>query len=95
MSLILLCLYPLAIQYQRGGWFKLLLPITLFALVIDVIANYTELALLTWDFPKEKEYTFSERLVRLQYDTSWSGKIAKPIVKYCNYFSPNGNHIRT
>lgn len=88
MSILLALLYPLAVQYERGGWWKLLAPVTLFALVIDIVANYTELALLTWDFPMQGEYTFSTRLKRLQRERGWRGSLARPIVVYLNFFYP-------
>ena len=88
MSIILALIYPLAVQYTRGGLWYLVLPLTLFALLIDVAANYTELALLTWDFPKKNEYTFSIRLQRLQHNTDWRGTLCRPIVKYLNFFMP-------
>jgi hypothetical protein len=93
MSILLALLYPLAVQYERGGWWRVLAPVTLFTLVVDIIANYTELALLTWDFPKQGEYTLSTRLKRLQYDLSWRGELAPYIVTYLNFFAPNGKHV--
>jgi hypothetical protein len=86
MSLLLLLLYPIAVQYERGGLWRIVMPITLVTLVIDVIANYTELALLTWDFPQEGEYTFSDRLVRLKHNGDWRGVIARMAVWYCDIF---------
>jgi len=86
MSLLLLLLYPIAVQYERGGLWRVFFPITLVTLVIDVIANYTELALLTWDFPQEGEYTFSDRLVRLKHNGDWRGVIARMAVGYCDIF---------
>jgi hypothetical protein len=86
MSFLLALLYPIAVQYERGGLWRAVMPITLVALVIDVIANYTELALLTWDFPREGEYTFSDRLVRLKHDAGWRGVIARTAVWYCDIF---------
>jgi len=62
------------------------MPITLVTLVIDVIANYTELAFLTWDFPQEGEYTFSDRLARLKHNGDWRGVIARMAVGYCDIF---------
>lgn len=88
MSLLLAFMYPFAVQYERGGWWRVLAPFTLLALVIDVLANYTELALLTWDFPKRNEFTFSTRLKRLQKDLGWRGILAKPIIRYLNFFYP-------
>lgn len=89
MSLILFILYPIAVQFERGGWWRLLAPVTLFALVIDVIANYTELALITWDYPQKGEFTFSTRLVRLKKDAGWRGIMARKIAIYLNYFDEN------
>jgi hypothetical protein len=93
MSILLALLYPIAIQYERGGIWFILFPITLIALIIDVIANYTELAILTLDFPRAKEYTFSDRLVRIQYAEGWTGFIGRNVAAYCNYWAPNHNHI--
>lgn len=88
MSLILALLYPIAIQVERGGWWNLLAPVTLLALVIDVIANYTELALLTWDWPRAGEWTFSTRVKRLQYDSGWRGRVGRLVKDYCDFFWP-------
>lgn len=93
MSLLLALLYIPAVQYTRGGWWRLLVPVTLFALLLDVIANYTELALLTWDWPRKREYTFSTRLIRLQHSADWRGKLVRPIVTFLNYFDPTGKHV--
>lgn len=88
MSLLLALLYPIAIQYQRGGFWRIVTPITLVTVLIDIAANYTELALLTWDFPRKGEHTFSQRLGRLQHNTDWRGKIARPVVSYLNWVMP-------
>lgn len=93
MSLLLLALYPFAIQFERGGWWRLLLPVTLLALIIDVWCNYTELALLTWDRPSKGEYTFSTRVKRLQYYPGWRGSFARLVRDYTNFFDPQKDHI--
>jgi len=49
MFIVLALFYPLAIQYQRGGHWRILAPFTLLTALIDIYCNYTELALLTWD----------------------------------------------
>lgn len=87
ISLILALCYPLAIQYKVRNW-RWLAPFTLTVLVVDVIANYTELALLTGDLPQEGEYTFSQRLVRLQDGNLWQRIVAKIVIPYLNYFDP-------
>ena len=93
MSLLLALLYPIAVQYERGGAWRLLAPVTLLALAIDVLANYTELALLTWDRPRAHEYTFSTRLKRLKRSPGWRGRLARPVVAYLNHFAPGGQHV--
>ena len=92
MSILLALLYPIAVQYERGGLWRVVMPITLVTLIIDVIANFTELALLTWDYPRVGEYTFSDRLLRLQHNEDWRGIIARVVVRYCNFFY--ATHIR-
>lgn len=91
LSPLLLILYPLAIQYKTRNW-RWLTPLTLFAIVLDVAANYTELALLTWDFPRKGEYTFSQRLSRLQYGNAWQRFISRLVIPYLNYFDPG--HVK-
>lgn len=86
ISLILAILYPIAVQAERGGWWLIVTPVTFIALVLDVVANYTELALITWDFPAKGEWTFSTRLKRLQYYTGWRGSFARVARDYCNFF---------
>lgn len=70
----------------------MLLPLYLLAFVIDIAANYTELALLTWDWPLPGEYTFSKRLPRLMQIDDWRGSAARKAADYLNYFDPG--HIR-
>lgn len=89
MTILLAILYPIAVQYERCGWWRLLAPVTVFSLFIDVIANYTELALITWDFPAKNEWTFSTRAQRLQYYAGWRGSFARAVKAYCNFFYKN------
>jgi len=87
--IVLAALFPLAIQYKRGGWF---MPLTLLAgvlLVIDVALNFTALALWTLDFPHKGEWTFSQRLSRLIHRTDWRGNIARRVAAYLNRFDPH------
>lgn len=87
---VLLCLlFPLAIQYKRGGWF---LPLALpagFLFVVDVLLNFSSLAFWTWDFPAWGEWTFSKRLARLIHRTDWRGALARRIAAYLNRFDTN------
>lgn len=93
--LILWPLYIIGVQYERGGWWYLVAPVTLIAWVIDVWLNFTELALLTWDWPRnEYELTFSNRLKRLVHDGGWRGNFARFVARrMLNPFAPGGRHI--
>ena len=94
LTLLLWLLYPLAIQYQRGGVWLILAPVAIIAFIVDVLANYTELVLLFGDTPRRGEYTFSNRLFRLQTGTGWRGDLARYIVRVLNAIAPSGLHIR-
>lgn len=86
LSLIVLALYPLAIQYEVRGW-----RIKYFYWsvgLLDVLVNYTELAVLTADFPKRGEYTFSTRLIRLRRGNWYNRLWARAVIPYLNYFQP-------
>lgn len=93
MTILLWILYPIAIQYERGGLWRAVLPITCFALLVDVIANHTELALLTLDFPRRGEWTFSQRLVRLRFNAFWRGDLAQYLCRVLDAVAPSGKHI--
>lgn len=94
LTLALWLLYTPAIQYQRGGWWLAFAPFAIAAFVVDVLANYTELALLMWDFPRSGEYTFSNRLYRLQSNKDWRGTPARYISRVLNAIAPSGVHIQ-
>lgn len=92
MSLLLALLYPIAIQYERGGWWRILLPVTLLALAIDVLANWTELAIV-FGLPRRGEWTFSKRLRRLSLLPGWRSTAARWCIAYTDFFDPDGYHI--
>lgn len=94
MTLLLALLYPLAVQYERGGWWRIVAPVTALALLIDVLANYTELSLAMWECPKRGEWTFSIRLERLVREQGWRGDIARPVSNILNFIAPSGKHIK-
>ena len=73
----------------------MLAPLTLLTIGVNMLANYTELALLTWDFPQEGEHTFSQRLKRLVREDGWRGVLARGIAEVLNYFAPGGRHVPT
>lgn len=93
-------LYPLAIQYERGGLWYIVLPVTIYAFLIDLIAKTFVLSFLFIELPfkhstyfNRREFTFSDSLERYVLNTGWRGKIAVPIAKVLNYFAPY-KHIK-
>lgn len=95
LTLILWIFFPLFIQYKRGGWWSVLLPFAALLFVIDVLANYTELVVVTCDWPRRGEYTFSNRLFRLQSQVGGMGDFYCWIVGMLNAATPGGLHIQT
>jgi hypothetical protein len=92
--LIMWLLYIIGIQYKRKGLWYAVLPVTIIALILDVILNYTLFCLLTLDFPEKNEITFSSRLERLIHKDNWQGRLADFIATYLlDPFDPVGFHI--
>ena len=91
MSLTLALLYPLAIQYQRGGLWRVLMPLTLATAILDVIVNYSAFSLLVMEWPPAGERTVSQRCSRLIHQSGYRGFVARCIQAYCNTFM--ANHI--
>lgn len=63
--------FVVAINYERGGWWRLLVPMAIRAGALDIAMNYTLFALLMWDRPEPGEYTISKHMERL---VSWKNK---------------------
>lgn len=93
LPLLLAAAYPLAIQYERGGWWRVLMPFTLVVAVVDVWLNFTTFALYLRSWPARKEITFSQHLERLVHDPGWRGFIARAIARYTNWPDPTPPHI--
>lgn len=92
---ILLPLYFIGIQYERGGVWKLLLPITFIALVLDVILNYTEWVLIFQEFPHKTDWTVSKRLKRMNnnQNAGWKREFSLYVSKVLDVIAPFGKHI--
>jgi len=80
------CIYGYALRTKND---TLVLICGLFVGPVDIFLNYTFFALLTWDFPKGGEMTFSDRLNRLVKDTGWRGFICRPVARTLNLIVPN------
>ena len=94
IDLLCLLLYP-ALLIERGGWWVVFAPVTVLALVVDCLANFTTLSIITGDgFPRKGEWTFSTRLERLCKDFGPDQQLYIQIAKKLNRIAPNHNHIK-
>ena len=70
-------------------------PLIVVAIALDIVLNYTLFAVLLWDFPKQGEYTFSQRLSRLVRGNDWKAHCADWIAKsLLDPFDPTGKHLK-
>lgn len=85
-------LYPAAIQFKRGGLWLAVTPITLLVVLLDVLANYTELALI-FGWPQDKDYTITRRIRRMHADESPARReLAQLVQVYLDACEPDGKH---
>jgi hypothetical protein len=92
ISILTLLLYPLAIQYERKGLWRLLFLLYVLTGLLDIIANYTEVSLICLKWPAVRKPTVSMRIPELLLNPFWK-PIAYQLAKYLNYWSPSHNHI--
>lgn len=93
LPLLLAAAYPVAIQYERGRWWRLLMPFTALVALVDVWLNWTTFSLYLASAPGKKEYTLSQHLERLVFDLGWRGYIARAVARYTNRWDPSPPHI--
>lgn len=86
LPLVLALRFPLAIQHERGGVWKVLSFLALRTGLLDIYLNYTTFTVLFLQLPRDGEYTLSKRCERLVSDPGWRGKIARLIAWYTNKF---------
>lgn len=85
-------LYPIAIQAKRKGPWIVLWPLVLITMLIDVLANYTELAFI-FGWPREGEYTITRRIRRMHFDkVEARRKLAELVQVYLDAAEPDGKH---
>jgi hypothetical protein len=104
LLLLLLVLYSIGVQYNRKGlpeWAVILCEMVAgIALVLDFVLNWTLFSLYLWELPRfqlgdqKPEWTFSDRIERLVFDTGWRRVIIRPIAWLLNVIDPNHNHIK-
>lgn len=78
----------------RTAW-AIALPFVVIAVALDIFLNFTLLALLSWDFPQQGEYTFSQRLARLVRGTGRKARVASWIARsLLDPYDHTGQHIK-
>lgn len=91
---LLLPLYSLWVQHERGGNWSYLKWLGVIAGPVDLVLNYTELAILTGDLPRKGEWTFSKRLSRLSRTTGKRGAFGRYCKLVLDAIAPSGLHIK-
>jgi hypothetical protein len=93
LSAVLLITYPLVIQYKRGGLWLALAPLTAVALLLDVVANYTEWA-VALGRPARGDYTISKRIKTMMQDHAHPARVelARLVQIYLDACEPDGVH---
>lgn len=84
--------YPIAIQYKRGGLWRILAPISLLVWLIDILANYTEMSIV-FDWPEKGDHTITSRVRRMQSSPLQARKDLASILQiYLDACEPDGKH---
>jgi len=91
IDLLCLLLKP-ALLGLAGRWY--LLPVTVLAWIVDVVANYTTCSFIVGEFPRRGEWTFSQRLERLCVERSPEQQLYIQIALKLNRIDPTGKHIK-
>ena len=69
--------------------------VSIMAIVLDILLNYTIFALLMWSLPQRGEVTFSMHLNRLARNTDWRGTVARWLAaNLLDSYDPSGKHIK-
>ncbi len=91
---LLLPLYFIGIQYERGGWWRSFALVAIIAWILDIILNYIEFTIFLQQLPHYKDYTISMRMRRLRdsEDDYWQNRFARYIAKVLDVIAPSGKH---
>lgn len=87
-------LYSLAIQYKKGGAWEICRLLVVPTIVLNMLANYTELALI-FGKPRPKEYTISRRVRRMANDPNEipsRRELARMVQVFLDAAEPDGKH---
>lgn len=91
--LVMLVLYAVWVQSERGGIFKLLEVVAIVGYPWDWLLQHTLAPFYFWERTRKGESTVSMRLARLVNDTGWRGVWARRLAWLLNAMAPSGRHI--
>lgn len=93
LTAITAALYPFAIQYKRKGLWRILTPLTFLTAILDVVANYTEVAFV-FGKPVGKDYTITRRFRRMEESDPLPSRreFAKIVNTFLHACEPDGRH---
>lgn len=91
---ILLPLYCLTVQAERGGWWRLAYLLWPLAALVDVVLNYSEWTLMFWEKPGKGQYTVTKRLSALKPNQTWKGSVARYVCPILDQIAPSGCHCK-
>ena len=93
LTLTTALLYPIAIQFKRGGLWNCVLPVTAITAALDVAANYTEVAFV-FGFPEKGDYTITRRFRRMEESDPLPARrdFAKMVNTFLHACEPDGEH---
>lgn len=85
--------YPVVIQYKRGGFWRLLTIPGILIWICDVIANYTEWALV-FGWPTKGDITITKRLKRMKVEDKFQSRkdFANLTLTILDACEPDGKH---
>lgn len=91
--LLMLVLYALWVQSERGSIFKVFELVAFVGYPWDWLLQQTLAPIYFWEPTRKGESTVSMRLARLVHDTGWRGIWARRLSRLLNWMAPGGVHI--
>lgn len=85
--------YCIGVQYERGGWWRLLAPVAIAALLASWFINHT-LGRLLYGRPNGWRDTFSKHTARRRLDLGWRGRFARLVAAVLNFPAHDEKHIK-
>ena len=93
MPLVLLALYSIYIQHERGGWWDFCWLACVVFYPFNMLVAHTVFPLAMWRKPRHGEIFVSRQIAAMLNDTGWRGNIARRLAYILNTIAPSGDHF--